>query len=89
MTFDARKAIRQFQSGAITFDELKAQFERATYQVRQPTQGDWAEVYKRADELPDGTDVPEALASANYARIITREQKQELIDIYTRKVTAQ
>jgi hypothetical protein len=81
-------ALRQLASGAITFDELKAQFEQATFKVRQPTQGDWGAVWQRADDLPDDYDVPEALVSAAYARRITVEQRDQLMEIYRRRVMA-
>lgn len=86
---DADKAIREYDRGTITYDQLKAQFEQATYAVRQPTEGGWDKVWQRADDGPDGTDVPGALNRAGTSGAITAAQETELMDIYEAKVRAQ
>ncbi|MGV0807043.1 hypothetical protein [Mycolicibacterium setense] len=83
---DVYRAIQQLRSGAITFDELKAQFEAATFTVRQPTRGDWGAVYQRAEEGPDDTDAPSQLYAAESAGIITQAQQDELFAIYRRRL---
>jgi hypothetical protein len=89
MIMNAQNAVREFNSGAITYDELVAQFEEATFAVRQPTEGGWGAVWLRAEEDMHEEDVPHALDSATFARIITRKQRDELMAIYRRKVLAQ
>jgi hypothetical protein len=86
IALDATRAIRQFDTGAISFDELKTQFVHADFQMRQSTEGDSGTVCARAEEGPVSTDVPEALASAAKAGAITAAQKQELMDVYVVKV---
>lgn len=82
-----RQQLRAIGSGVVTFDDVKAQFETATFTTRQPTRGDWGAVWARAEEGPDDDDVPEAVHSATYAKHITKQQGQQLLDIYKRKVS--
>jgi predicted membrane-bound spermidine synthase len=82
---NVREKLRALGRGECTFDQVKAEFERATFTVRQPTQGDWGAVWARAEEVDD-TDVPEVIAGAEFARQITKEQGAELRQIYVRSV---
>jgi hypothetical protein len=86
IALDATRAIRQFDTGAISFDELKNQFEQADFQMPQSTECDSGTVRARAEQ--GSTDVPEALASAAKAGAITAAQKQELMDVYVGKMRA-
>lgn len=83
---DVKVALRQLAGGALSFDDLVAQFKQATFTPRQPTKGDWGAVYTRAEE-GDDTDVPGALAAAKFARQLTAEQYAQLMDIYRQRVT--
>jgi hypothetical protein len=83
---DVDAAVREFTSGTITFDELKAQFEAATFTVWQPTEGDWGAVYARADEGIDNTDVPSILDKFTYAGSLSADQEAQLLEIYRRKI---
>jgi hypothetical protein len=87
---NATTTMREFARGATTYDELKAQFEAATFQVRQrPEFANWSEFYTWCEELPLDTDVPEALHTATFAQRITAGQEAELLEIYRRRLRAQ
>jgi hypothetical protein len=47
IALDATRAIRQFDTGAISFDELKKQFGLADFQMPQSTEGDSGTVRAR------------------------------------------
>jgi hypothetical protein len=87
---NATATMREFTSGATNYEELKAQFEAATFLVRKrPEFANWAEFYTWCEELPLDTDVPEALHSATFAQQITTGQEAELLEIYRRRLRAQ
>lgn len=86
---DVPQSLRDLRSGRLTFDGLVQQFQSATFTVRQPTEGGWGKVYARAEELPDDNDVPEQLASAAFRKLITRDQREELLSIYVQRLRKQ
>lgn len=79
--------IDAFDNGDITFDELKSRFEAATFTVRRATRGDWGDVWARAEEPFDPADAPSNVYAATTAGQITKDQAEELLAIYRRKVT--
>lgn len=78
--------LRAVGRGEISFDDVKAQLEKATVTTRQPTRGDWGDVWARAEEVDDPDDIPEAVASATYAGNISKDQGAQLLAIYRQKV---
>ncbi|HEY7051788.1 MAG TPA: hypothetical protein VH496_06585, partial [Mycobacterium sp.] len=81
---NVRKALDELAYGDLTYDDLKAQFRAATFTVPQLSD-DPAERWQQAEELPLDDDVPSLLASATFARTITRKQEDELLRIYEQR----
>jgi hypothetical protein len=82
-----RDELRKLGRGETTFDAVKAEMEEATFSIRQPTRGDWGQVWARAEEVDDN-DIPEVVHGAEFARQITKEQGRVLLDIYRRRLTS-
>lgn len=80
------KLLFELAKGRLGWEALLAQFERATFTVRQPTEGGWDKVYARAEEGLDDADVPGILAAAKFARQVTPEQYDQLMEIYRQRV---
>lgn len=79
-------SLRALDRGELTFDDLVAQFNDATFSLPKSRKGRTAaEVYTSAEE-DDATNVPEQLARASFAGYISDAQEQQLLGIYNSRV---
>lgn len=85
---DVADKLRAVARGELSFDALKAQFEAATFTVRQPTKGGWGAVWLRAEEDMHDDDIPHLLATAKFARQVSPAQYETLMGVYLRRLAA-
>lgn len=81
-----RESLKEYEQGAITFEQLATALASHEYLGVEPEPQNWGEVYGRAEEMPDD-DSFFWVESAEDLGILTTEQVEQIVSAMEDKKT--